>query len=88
LSAGLLEAMSYGKCVLVSNIEENLEAVQGFGFTFETKNVTSLREKLEYLLNHESEVVKKGQEARQYVEKEFNWDEITTQYENLYRSLL
>ena len=88
LSAGLLEAMSYGKCVLVSDIEENLEAVQSHGFTFESKNVADLRDKLDFLLTHEGEVEEMGQDARLYVEKEFNWDEITTQYESLYRSLI
>ena len=49
---GLLEAMAYRNCVLVSDIEENLEAVAGSGVTFEAKNVNDLKDKLEFLMGN------------------------------------
>ena len=38
LPTALLEAMSYGNACLVSDIPENIEALNGLGFTFRTKN--------------------------------------------------
>ena len=39
LSITILEAMSYGTCVLISNIPENLETNDHSGFSFETKKL-------------------------------------------------
>jgi glycosyltransferase involved in cell wall biosynthesis len=88
LSAGLLEAMSYGRCVLVSDIAENREAVQDYGYTFESRSARDLKSKLEFLLEYPAKVEEMGQNAQVYVKKEFNWDNITAQYEGLYRNLL
>src|SRR4030042_5038757 len=52
LSIALLEAMSYGKGVLVSDIEPNKEAISDLGLTFTSKSITDLNQKLQYLLNH------------------------------------
>ena len=38
LPTALLEAMSYGNACLVSDIPENIEALNGLGFTFRTKS--------------------------------------------------
>ncbi len=88
LSTGLLEAMSYGNCVMVSNIDENLEAVGDNGFTFQSRDEESLREKLQYLIDHEEIIDEYRVQARQYVQNKYNWDEVTDQYEALYYSLL
>jgi glycosyltransferase involved in cell wall biosynthesis len=39
LPIALLEAMSYGNCCLVSDIPENIEALNGFGYIFKNMNV-------------------------------------------------
>jgi len=51
LPIAILEAMSYGKCVLVSNIPENLEPVADFGFSFKVGSIRDLSVKLEKLLH-------------------------------------
>lgn len=54
----LLEAMSYGRCCLVSNIPENLEVIGNSGYSFSCGNSEDLQEKLEYLLRMPQEVKK------------------------------
>ncbi len=53
LSPGLLEAMSYRNCVLVSDIPENLEAIDDCGVVFRSGNVQDLERQLRYLLESE-----------------------------------
>lgn len=83
----VLEALSYGKCALVSDIPENLEAIDNFGFTFKNKSVKDLQNKLQYLLNHSQEVKKIAKETKNYVGKNYNWDDITLETISLYESL-
>ena len=84
LSTGLLEAMSYGNCVLVSDIEENLEVIGDAGLTFKSGSVDDLRSKLQHLVGHPLDVKKVGLKAGEIVDRQFNWDVITDMYEKLY----
>lgn len=88
LSTALLEAMSYGNCVLVSDIEENIEAIGCNGLTFQSKSVSDLKGKLDYLFQREDIVMAFRTQARQYVLENFNWDEITDAYEELYAATI
>jgi len=85
LSIALLEAMSYGKCVLVSDIPENLEAIGKNSFTFINKNIRSLRNKLIYLLAKQSLVKASGLKLKSRVEKLYNWQNIVEQTLRVYR---
>lgn len=91
LPISLLEAMSYGLCPLVSDIPENLEVISGeemCGFSFHTKDAGSLKDMLEYMLSKPVEVAKKGGFAKELVKSRYNWDEIATRTEELYKSVL
>ena len=88
LSIGLLEAMAYGNCVLVSDIEENLEAVGDSGLSFKSGDVPDLKEKLEQLLASEDLVRQYREKAQGHVHQHYNWDRVTDQYENLYQGLI
>jgi glycosyltransferase involved in cell wall biosynthesis len=88
LSTGLLEAMGYGNCVLVSNIEENLEAIGDAGFAFENKNVMDLKDKLNFLLNNQDIVVRMRKLAKESVNHRYNWETITDQFEDLYQKIV
>src|SRR3990167_7305150 len=46
LSLSIIEAMSFGKCVLVSDIAENLEPIDHSGISFEVANSDDLTNKL------------------------------------------
>jgi glycosyltransferase involved in cell wall biosynthesis len=50
LSIALLEAMSYARCCLTSDIPENKEAIGEAGYTFKSGDVASLKTELNHLL--------------------------------------
>lgn len=87
LSTGLLEALSYGSCVLVSDIEENLEVIGEAGSTFESKSVENLKLKLDSLLSNEEAVRCFRSRASDHARSHFDWERITDQFEVLYNSL-
>ena len=89
LSIALLEAMSYGKCVLVSDIPENLEAVnyeaKKYGAAFKNKNVADLAKKIEFLLNNPELIKEKGKQAQNYVLKKYDWGKIVSETIEVYK---
>lgn len=84
----VLEAMAYGKTVLVSNIPENFEAFAGRGFMFLNKNIKDLTYKLMLLLKNQELVKKTGEKAKDYVLRKHNWDKITNETLDLYKKVL
>jgi glycosyltransferase involved in cell wall biosynthesis len=90
LPISLLEAMSYGICPLVSDIEENLEVIskKGIcGFQFRSVDTIDLQLKLQYMISHPDEVVMKGEWAKKCTDEFYDWDDITQRTENIYRLL-
>ena len=84
MAVSLLEAMSYGNCCLISDIEENVEVVEGHAASFRKGDVRQLREKMEYLLDH-PEVRRAYQEqAADYICGKYNWDDVAEQTLRLY----
>ena len=88
LSIALLEAMSYVRCVLVSDIKENTDVTKNCGFSFKTKNVKSLQLKLIYLLKHPSLVRKYGLLAKAEINKNYNWSKLVVSTIKIYRQTL
>ena len=84
LPIAVLEAMSYGKCVLSSDIPENLELTEDHGLTFETNNVNDLVKKLTHLLEEPDHVETIGKNARVHVAKNYDWKDIAETTEYLY----
>lgn len=80
----LLEAMSYGKNCLVSNIEENVQVCEEYADTFEKSNVDDLKEKLEICLNRKENERKDSKEISGYVLNKYNWDDVVKKTEELY----
>ncbi len=88
LSLGLLEAMSAGACILVSDIPENLEAVDGHAFIFRSGDSDDLREKMSALLADPAEAVASGERAQNFVREVYDWDTVAKAFEALYEGLL
>jgi len=88
LPTALLEAMSYGNCVLASDIPENREALCGYGYTFKNMDVTDLAERLLYLLSHADAVNLYKKKAQDHVLANHSWDAIAEQFERFYKGLL
>lgn len=87
LSIALLEALSYGRCVLVSDIPENMEVVGEAGVPFRSGDAADLRTRLQALLDDRAAVARVGLAARSRAEGHFAWDRVAEQTEAVYREL-
>ncbi len=79
----LLEAMSYGKNCLVSNIEENTQVVENMATTFEKSNVEDLKEKLEECLKEKDRY--NSVVLQNYILTKYNWDDVIKKVERVYK---
>ena len=84
MALSLLEAMSYGNCCLVSDIDENTEVVEERAVSFKKGNVSDLKEKLEFLLSHPEKVAEYKKESADFICKKYNWEAVVDQTESLY----
>lgn len=84
LSISILEAMSAGRTVLVSDIPENMESIDHSGLTFVNADAGDLRAKLRELLNHPEVVEERGKRARAWVHAAYDWNVIAKKTEELY----
>lgn len=81
----LLEAMSYGNCCLVSDIEECAKVVDTHAHVFKKSDVIDLKKKLGELLENSELVNKYKSAAMDYICDKYNWDEIVEETLKLYR---
>ena len=88
LSIALLEAMSYGNCVLTSDIPENLELVDNHGFTFKTGDVNSLKKSLQHIIKHPELAEAYGKKSKMLIEMNYTWDIIARRTETVFESML
>ncbi len=84
LPIAVLEAMSYGKCVVGSDIPENYEVIEEHGISFETGNVEDLAQKIIERFQDPMGTAAIGHTARVFVESEYNWDDIAVETIELY----
>jgi glycosyltransferase involved in cell wall biosynthesis len=87
LSIALLEALSYGRCVLVSDIPENLEVAEECALSFRSQDVDDLRVKLEGLIRNPERVKQYGELARRHILQHYSWDTVAQATAELYRSV-
>ncbi len=88
LPISLLEAASFGRCVLASNIPENVEVIrsqgQVIGYTFRNKDSADLAKKLRVLMTQPELIKQRGALARRVVGRTFNWQSIAREIEQVY----
>lgn len=77
--------MSYGNCCLVSDIAECTEVIGGHGMVFRKSDVQDLREKLQYLCDHETETDAIKAESADYICEAYNWDTVVDETLRLYQ---
>lgn len=82
----LLEAMSYGNCCLVSDIDECASVVEDKAFVFKKSDVVDLRSKLQKACDDKEQVQKYKDEAADYICQKYNWDDVTERTVKLYRN--
>lgn len=88
LPIAILEALSYGKAVLASDIEANQELIKKYGVSFENGSVADLEIKLANLIANPQLVKSLSFSAQKAVLKTYNWDKITDRTYLVYQSLL
>lgn len=81
----LLEAMSYGNCCLVSDIQECIEVVEDKALIFKKSNVQDLQNKLQEACDRTEKVMELKQQAADYICKKYNWDDVVEETLKLYR---
>lgn len=88
----LLEALSYGNGVLVSDIRENMEVIQDEdtfrGFMFKSGRVESLESILSDLVEYPSKVEDMKNMGRKFVVRKYNWDVIANDTLEVYKHLI
>ena len=84
----LMEAMSYGNCVLTSDIDECASVVQQHGVIFRHGDVNDLRDKLAALLANPAQVAKYKAEAPDYIARCHNWDTVAQRTMAIYRGAI
>ncbi len=72
----VLEAMSYGKAVLASDIPEHREIITDNKYWFNNASISSLADKLIELFKEKENFYKTGKDNKKLVETNFNWKEI------------
>ena len=81
----LLEAMSYGNCCLVSDIEECAEVLEDKGATFKKSDVDDLRNKLQMLCEDKGLAADYKAEAADFICGKYSWDDVTDETLKLYQ---
>jgi glycosyltransferase involved in cell wall biosynthesis len=87
-SQTIVQALSYGRCVLASNIPENLEVIGKWGYSFKNKDVEDLKDKLEYLINNKKLVKQEEKQRKEYACSNFSWDKTVETLEKVYLDCL
>ena len=88
LPISLLEAMAYGQCCLISNIQENIDVVEDKALMFINKNVEDLKRKLIYLLDNPDKVEEYKKKSENYILEKYDWNEVAKKTENLYKEII
>lgn len=81
----LLEAMSYGNCCVVSDIDECASVVEDKAVVFEKSNVKALIDTLKQLCDNPSLVDSLKKQAADFICKKYNWDQVTNKTLELYK---
>ena len=84
----LLEALSYGRYCLISDINENKDVIKNevLGSSFKKSDIDDLAYKLKSILNNKL-YVGNNEERKKYIAKNYNWDSITKDTIDRYNEL-
>lgn len=78
----LLEAMSYGKMCVVSDIPENIEVVASYAIPFEMSNIQSLKKKIKDVIEGKTKI--DPSRIQEHILELCDWDAVVSKTENLY----
>lgn len=81
----LLEAMSYGNCCLVSDINECKDVVGEQGIVFKKGDIADLTNKMKILCDSKTLVEEYKSKSKEYICNKYNWDNVVAETLNVYR---
>lgn len=82
----LMEAMSYGRRCLTSDIEENTQVTGEYGMSFKKSDVQDLQKQLEVAISGEAnDKWRSSQEISNYILEKYDWDKIVEETKVLYK---
>jgi glycosyltransferase involved in cell wall biosynthesis len=84
----VLQALSFGRCALTSDIEPNVEALGGCGLTFKSGDTADLRRQLRFVLDHPEFVAACAEPARTRARDTYSWDAVVSRLESIYADCL
>jgi len=84
----LLEAMSYGNCCLVSDIDECVEVVENKAVLFIKGDVTDLKNNLQILCDNKTLVENYKKNASDFILQKYNWDDVVEKTLDLYNDII
>jgi len=84
----LLEALSFQRPVLFSDIPENREIADELGISFKSGSVDDLAEKMRYALSDTDPFKRLLPGIHERLSSEYNWDRVAEQYAKVYRDVL
>lgn len=87
LSIALLEALSFGRAVLASDIPENAEVVDGVGELFRAGDALDLGRRLREMLAEPRHLEALGRRARERIAHDYGWDAVARRTREVYDSL-
>ncbi|WP_083468701.1 glycosyltransferase family 4 protein [Nostoc piscinale] len=89
LPLAMLEAMREGIAVMASDIPPHQQLLsEQRGILFQAGNPDSCISCLDWAINHPQELAIMAHNAQKYVERNYSWEQITTENLKLYRTLL
>jgi glycosyltransferase involved in cell wall biosynthesis len=88
MSLALLDAMAAGVCVLTSDIPENIELVEGVGFTFRSGDQADLERMLEVLVHSPQLRCEAASHGRERIQGEYLWPAVARSIEESYYKVL
>ncbi len=86
LSVAVLEAMSYGKIVVMSDIPENLELIDHSGISFKVGNIEALVKAMQWVLDDPLGAQERGERAQEIIKRLYSWDAVIRHVEGVYKS--
>ena len=87
LAITLLEAMSYGRVCIASNIPSNREGLGDNGIWVPAEDVDTLAEKINFVVDNYSSLAYLGEQNFERVAQNFTWDSVAKRYAEYISSL-
>ncbi len=81
----LLEAMSFSRCCIASDIPANAEALAGKGLIYPQGDIGALQQQLEYVIKHPDFVRNTGDTLLQHAHDHYTWASITEKFSRFYQ---